>query len=148
MSAINTNISALAAQKSLRTTGLNLSTSMERLSTGVRINSAKDDAAGLAISTRMTANIRGISAAIRNANDGISLTQTAEGSLTSIGDNLQRIRELAVQSANSGNNSSDRAALNSESSQLIAEIDRIANNSTFNGEESQRNHESTDTFES
>jgi flagellin len=133
MTAINTNINAIAAQNSLRVSGLNQSTAMERLSTGIRINSAKDDAAGLAISTRMTANIRGISAAIRNANDGISLTQTAEGSLTSIGDNLQRIRELAVQSANSGNNPSDRAALNSEASQLIAEIDRIANNSTFNG---------------
>jgi len=106
---------------------------MERLSTGIRINSAKDDAAGLAISTRMTANIRGIAAAIRNANDGISLTQTAEGSLSAIGDNLQRIRELAVQSSNTGNNASDRAALNAESTQLIAEIDRVANNSAFNG---------------
>jgi len=133
MSVINTNISAIAAQNSLRVTGLNQSTAMERLSSGIRINSAKDDAAGLAISTRMTANIRGISAAIRNANDGISLTQTAEGSLISIGDNLQRIRELAVQSANSGNNASDRAALNNEASQLISEIDRIANNTTFNG---------------
>ena len=130
---INTNISALAAQGSLRKTGLNLATSMERLSTGIRINNAKDDAAGLAISTRMTANIRGISAAIRNANDGISLTQTAEGSLSAIGDNLQRIRELAVQSSNSGNNSSDRAALNAESTQLIAEINRVADNSAFNG---------------
>jgi flagellin len=106
---------------------------MERLSSGIRINSAKDDAAGLAISTRMTANIRGLSAAIRNANDGISLTQTAEGSLSSIGDNLQRIRELAVQSANTGNNESDRAALNTEARQLVSEIDRIANNSQFNG---------------
>ena len=131
--AINTNISALAAQSSLRKTGLAQASAMERLSTGVRINSARDDAAGLAISTRMTANIRGIAAAIRNANDGISLTQTAEGSLTAIGDNLQRIRELAVQSANTGNNTSDRAALNAESSQLIAEIDRVANNSAFNG---------------
>ena len=133
MSAINTNISALAAQKSLRTTGLNLSTSMERLSTGVRINSAKDDAAGLAISTRMTANIRGLAAATRNANDGISLTQTAEGSFVAIGDNLQRIRELAVQASNTGNNASDRAALNAEATQLVAEIDRVANNSAFNG---------------
>jgi flagellin len=106
---------------------------MERLSSGIRINSAKDDAAGLAISTRMTANIRGLSAAIRNANDGISLTQTAEGSLASIGDNLQRIRELAVQSANTGNNDSDRGALNTEARQLVSEIDRIANNSQFNG---------------
>ena len=130
---INTNISALAAQSSLRKTGLSQATAMERLSTGVRINNAKDDAAGLAISTRMTANIRGISAAIRNANDGISLTQTAEGSLNAIGDNLQRIRELAVQSANTGNNSSDRAAMNAEATQLIAEIDRVSSNSTFNG---------------
>jgi flagellin len=133
MSVINTNISSMQAQNSVRTQGLNLSTAMERLSSGVRINSAKDDAAGLAISTRMTASIRGISAAIRNANDGISLTQTAEGSLGQIGDNLQRIRELAVQSANTGNNSSDRAAMNNEASQLIAEIDRIASNTTYNG---------------
>jgi flagellin len=133
MTVINTNLSAIAAQSSLRISGLAQTNAMERLSTGVRINSAKDDAAGLAISTRMTANIRGISAAIRNANDGISLTQTAEGSLVSIGDNLQRIRELAVQSANSSNNPSDLAALNSEAAQLISEIDRIANNSTFNG---------------
>jgi flagellin len=130
---INTNISAMAAQNSLRKTALTQDTAMERLSTGIRINNAKDDAAGLAISTRMTANIRGISAAIRNANDGISLTQTAEGSLTAIGDNLQRIRELAVQSANTGNNASDRGALNAEATQLIAEIDRVASNSAFNG---------------
>jgi flagellin len=130
---INTNISAIAAQSSLRRTGLDQATSMERLSTGVRINTAKDDAAGLAISTRMSANIRGISAAIRNANDGISLTQTAEGSLSVIGDNLQRIRELAVQSSNTGNSASDRSALNSESNQLISEITRVADNSAFNG---------------
>ena len=133
MTIINTNISAVAAQNSLRTSGLNQTSAMERLSSGVRINSAKDDAAGLAISTRMTANIRGLAAAIRNANDGISLTQTAEGSLISIGDNLQRIRELAVQSANSTNNTTDRAALNAEAAQLVSEIDRIANNATFNG---------------
>jgi len=133
MTVINTNISAVAAQNSLRTSGLNQTTAMERLSSGVRINSAKDDAAGLAISTRMTANIRGLAAAIRNANDGISLTQTAEGSLASIGDNLQRIRELAVQSANSTNNATDRAALHAEASQLVSEIDRIAANATFNG---------------
>jgi len=133
MTILNTNISAIAAQNSLRTTSLNSTSAMERLSSGIRINSAKDDAAGLAISTRMTANIRGLTAAIRNANDGISLTQTAEGSLSSIGDNLQRIRELAVQSANTGNNDSDRAALNTEARQLISEIDRIANNSQFNG---------------
>jgi flagellin len=106
---------------------------MERLSSGIRINSAKDDAAGLAISTRMTASIRGISAAIRNANDGISLTQTAEGSLGQISDSLQRVRELAVQSSNTGNNASDRAAMNNEAKQLIAEIDRVASNTTYNG---------------
>jgi flagellin len=133
MTVINTNLSAIAAQNSLRTSALNQTTAMERLSSGVRINSAKDDAAGLAISTRMTSNIRGLSAAIRNANDGISLTQTAEGGLSSIGDNLQRIRELAVQSANTGNNDTDRGALNTEARQLISEIDRIANNITFNG---------------
>jgi flagellin len=133
MSVINTNISSMQAQSSVRTSGLNLSTAMERLSSGIRINSAKDDAAGLAISTRMTASIRGISAAIRNANDGISLTQTAEGSLNQISDNLQRIRELAVQAANTGNNASDRAAMNNEATQLIAEIDRVASNTTYNG---------------
>jgi flagellin len=133
MTVINTNLSAIAAQNSLRTSSLNQTTAMERLSSGVRINSAKDDAAGLAISTRMTSNIRGLSAAIRNANDGISLTQTAEGGLSSIGDNLQRIRELAVQSANTGNNDTDRGALNTEARQLVSEIDRIANNITFNG---------------
>jgi len=106
---------------------------MERLSTGIRINSAKDDAAGLAISTRMTANIRGMAAAIRNSNDGISLTQTAEGSLTAIQNNLQRIRELAVQSANSGNSQSDRNSMNLEAQQMITEIDRVATNSAFNG---------------
>ena len=132
MSVINTNISSMQAQNSVRTQGLNLSTAMERLSSGIRINSAKDDAAGLAISTRMTANIRGVAAAVRNANDGISLTQTAEGSLAQIGNSLQRIRELAVQSANTGNNASDRSAMNNETSQLIAEIDRVASNSTFN----------------
>jgi len=132
MTILNTNISAIAAQNSLRTNNLNSTSAMERLSSGIRINSAKDDAAGLAISTRMTANIRGLGAAIRNANDGISLTQTAEGSLASIGDNLQRIRELAVQSANTGNSVSDRAALNTEARQLVSEIDRIANNSQFN----------------
>jgi len=130
---INTNISAMAAQNSLRRTSLSQDTAMERLSTGIRINNAKDDAAGLAISTRMTANIRGISGAIRNANDGISLTQTAEGSLVAIGDNLQRIRELAVQSANAGNSASDRAALNAEAKQLVSEIDRVASNTAFNG---------------
>ena len=133
MSVINTNISALSAQSSLRRSAIDSSTSMERLSTGIRINSAKDDAAGLAISTRMTANIRGMAAAIRNSNDGISLTQTAEGSLSAIQNNLQRIRELAVQSANSGNSQSDRTSMNLEAQQMITEIDRVAANAAFNG---------------
>jgi len=133
MSVINTNVSALSAQASLRRSAVDSSTSMERLSTGIRINSAKDDAAGLAISTRMTANIRGMAAAIRNSNDGISLTQTAEGSLSAIQNNLQRIRELAVQSANSGNSQSDRNSMNLEAQQMITEIDRVAANSAFNG---------------
>jgi flagellin len=132
-SSINTNISALNAQGSLRKIGLEMNASMQRLSTGVRINSAKDDAAGLAISTRMTANIRGMAAAVRNSNDGISLTQTAEGALASIQDNLQRIRELAVQSSNSGNSASDRSSINLEAQQLISEIDRVATNAAFNG---------------
>ena len=130
---INTNISALNAQGSLRKIGLEQNAAMQRLSTGIRINSAKDDAAGLAISTRMTANIRGMAAAVRNSNDGISLTQTAEGNLASIQDNLQRIRELAVQSSNSGNSASDRTSLNLEAQQLISEIDRVATNAAFNG---------------
>ena len=132
MLSINTNVSSIQAQNSLRINSLQQTKSMERLSSGVRINTAKDDAAGLAIATRMTANIRGVTAAVRNANDGISLTQTAEGALSQIGDSLQRIRELAVQSSNSGNNASDRAAMNNEASQLIAEIDRVASNSSFN----------------
>ena len=132
MPVINTNISSIQAQNSLRMNSLSQATSMDRLSSGVRINTAKDDAAGLAIATRMTANIRGVTAAVRNANDGISLTQTAEGALSQIGDSLQRIRELAVQSANSGNNASDRAAINNEASQLISEIDRVASNASFN----------------
>ena len=130
---INTNISALNAQGSLRKIGLEQNAAMQRLSTGIRINSAKDDAAGLAISTRMTANIRGMAAAVRNSNDGISLTQTAEGNLASIQDNLQRIRELAVQSSNSGNSASDRTSMNLEAQQLISEIDRVATNAAFNG---------------
>ena len=128
MSVVNTNVKSLTAQASLSNVNKSMSTAMERLSTGSRINSAKDDAAGLAISLRMTSDIRGFAVAIRNANDGISLTQTAEGSMTVIGDNLQRIRELAVQSSNTGNSASDRAALNSEASQLISEIDRVATN--------------------
>ena len=132
MGVINSNISALRAQASLSANQVNLSKAMERLSTGVRINSAKDDAAGLAISNRMTTDIRGYAVAMRNANDGISLTQVAEGHLAQITDNLQRIRELAVQSANASNSTADRQVMNLEATQLVAEIDRIANNSQFN----------------
>jgi len=130
---INTNISSLNAQNNLARTQSDLATSLQRLSTGLRINSAKDDAAGLAISERMTTQIRGLNQAARNANDGISLAQVAEGSLGSIGDSLQRIRELAVQSANATNSASDRAALNVEAQQLKDEIDRIASQTDFNG---------------
>jgi len=130
---INTNISSLNAQRSLNTSQASLAQSLQRLSSGLRINSAKDDAAGLAISERFTAQIRGLNQATRNANDGISLAQTAEGALGTIGANLQRIRELAVQSRNATNSSTDRAALNTEAQQLKAEIDRVASTTSFNG---------------
>ncbi|MFC0135015.1 flagellin [Massilia eurypsychrophila] len=130
---INTNISSLNSQRNLNSSQTALTTSLQRLSSGLRINSAKDDAAGLAISERMTSQIRGNDQAARNANDGISLAQTAEGDLTQIGTNLQRIRELAVQAANGSNSASDRASLNNEASSLIAEIDRVASSSSFNG---------------
>ncbi|MDO8651595.1 MAG: flagellin [Undibacterium sp.] len=132
-SVVNTNISSLNAQRNLTTSQTALATSMQRLSSGLRINSAKDDAAGLAISERFTSQIRGSNQATRNANDGISLAQTAEGDLAQIGNNLQRIRELAVQSANATNSSSDRAALDGEVQALASEIDRVAQNSSFNG---------------
>jgi flagellin len=130
---INTNISSLTAQRSSGKIQEQLATSMARLSSGLRINSAKDDAAGLAISERFTTQIRGLNQAARNANDGISLAQTAEGALGSIGDSLQRMRELAVQSANATNSASDRAALQQEVAQLKAEVDRVAAQTQFNG---------------
>ena len=133
MQVINTNTLSLNAQRNLNTSQSSLSTAMQRLSSGLRINSAKDDAAGLAISQRMTSQINGLDQAGRNANDGISLAQTAEGSLGTIGDNLQRIRELAVQSANATNSSSDRAAIQTEVTQLLSEVDRVANQTSFNG---------------
>jgi len=135
MSVINTNIKALAAQDSSRMAENKLSTATQRLSTGLRINSAKDDAAGLAISTRMTAQVRGFGMAIRNANDGISMLQTVEGSLTEVTNMLQRMRELAVQSVNGTNSDTDRAALNTEYSQLSTEITRISDKTTWNGME-------------
>lgn len=130
---INTNVASLNAQRNLnRSQGL-LNQSLERLSTGLRINSAKDDAAGLAISERFTTQIRGLNQAVRNASDGISLAQTAESALAELTNNLQRIRELAVQSANASNSQSDRDALNAEVQQRIAEVDRISKQTNFNG---------------
>jgi flagellin len=130
---INTNISSLNAQRNLTMSQSSLATSLQRLSSGLRINSAKDDAAGLAISQRMTSQINGLNRAAQNANDGISLAQTAEGALGQVGDSLQRIRELAVQSANATNSSSDRAALQQEVAQLVSEISRIGDTTAFNG---------------
>ena len=130
---INTNVFSLNAQRNLKASQGTLQTAMQRLSSGLRINSAKDDAAGLAISERMTAQIRGLNQAVRNANDGISLAQTAEGALGEVANNLQRIRELAIQASNSTNSASDRAALQAEVSQRIAEITRIGEQTQFNG---------------
>ena len=130
---INTNIASLSTQRALNSSQSALQTSLQRLSTGLRINSAKDDAAGLAISERFTAQIRGLNQAVRNANDGISLSQTAEGALQEISNNLQRIRELAVQAANATNSDGDRAALQAEVDQRIAEITRVGNQTQFNG---------------
>jgi len=130
---INTNVSALNAQRNLGKSQNDLARSMERLSSGLRINSAKDDAAGLAISDRMTSQIRGMNQATRNANDGISLAQTAEGAMQESTNILQRIRELAVQSANATNSAADRGALQAEVNQLKAEMNRIAQSTTFNG---------------
>lgn len=132
-SVINTNMASLNAQRNLSTSQTSLNMSLQRLSSGLRINSAKDDAAGMAISDRMTTQIRGLNQAVRNANDGISLAQTAEGALNSVADNLQRIRELAVQSANASNSATDRIALNSEATQLINEIQRVSTSTSFNG---------------
>ncbi len=130
---INTNLNSLNAQRSLNSSQMSLATSMHRLSSGLRVNSAKDDAAGLAIAERMNAQVRGMNAAVRNANDGISLAQTAEGSLGKVADALQRMRELAVQSANATNSSSDKDSLDKEFGELAKEIQRILNATTFNG---------------
>lgn len=132
-SVINSNIASLTAQRNLTSSQSSLNTSLERLSSGLRINSAKDDAAGLAISERMSTQIRGLNQANRNANDGISLTQTAEGALSEIGNNLQRIRELSVQASNATNTASDRAALQAEVTQLTSEIQRVSSQTQFNG---------------
>jgi len=130
---VNTNVTSLNAQRNLSGTQSSLSVSMQRLSSGLRVNSAKDDAAGLAISERMSAQVRGMNVAIRNANDGISLAQTAEGALGKVGDSLQRMRELAVQARNGTNGDSDKDSLNKEFQQLSAEITRVLGGTTFNG---------------
>jgi flagellin len=130
---INTNLQSLNAQRNLNTSQSSLATSIQRLSSGLRVNSAKDDAAGLAIANRMDAQVRGMNVAIRNANDGISLAQTAEGALGKVTDMLQRMRELAVQSNNATNSSSDRVSLNQEFQQLSSEISRTLAGTTFNG---------------
>jgi len=130
---INTNVASLNAQRNLTSSQSSLNTALQRLSSGLRVNSAKDDAAGLAIATRMTAQSRGMAVAIRNANDAISLAQTAEGALSTIKDHLLRMRDLAVQAANATNTTGDQAQLQSEFSQLQSEISRIYQQTTFNG---------------
>ena len=130
---INTNIASLDAQRNVSMSQSSLATSMQRLSSGLRINSAKDDAAGLAIAERMNSQVRGMNVAVRNANDGISLSQTADGALSQVGDSLQRMRELAVQARNSTNSSSDKDSLNKEFSQLQSEITRVLGGTAFNG---------------
>ena len=130
---INTNVVSLNAQRNLSTSQMSLATSMQRLSSGLRINSAKDDAAGLAIAARMDSQIRGTNVAIRNANDGISMAQTAEGALSTVTDALQRMRELAVQAQNGSNGTSDRANMDTEYQQLSSEITRISAQTKFNG---------------
>jgi flagellin len=132
-STINTNVPSLTSQRALATSSLSLSTSMQRLSTGLRVNSSKDDAAGLAIAARMTSQVRGMNVASRNANDAISLAQTAEGALGKIGESLHRMRELAVQSANATNGTSDRANLDQEYQALSAEVTRVIAGTKFNG---------------
>jgi flagellin len=130
---INTNVISMNAQRSTSASQMSLSTAMQRLSSGLRVNSAKDDAAGLAIAERMNAQVRGMNVAIRNANDGISLAQTAEGALGRMGDALQRMRELAIQSRNATNSDSDKDSLNKEFSQLQAEVQRLVGGTSFNG---------------
>ena len=133
MTVINTNVQSLIAQQSLTVNNRGLSKAMEQLSTGKRINSAADDAAGLAISNKMTAQVRGLNQAVRNANDAISMVQTAEGALNEVTNMLQRMRELAVQSVNGTNSTSDRTSLQSEYDALEAEITRISDKTTWNG---------------
>ncbi len=130
---INSNITSLNAQRNLNNTSNSLNNAMKRLSSGLRINSAKDDAAGMSIANRMSSQVRGLNQAARNANDGISMAQVAEGAMQEVSNNLQRIRELAVQAASDSNSATDRAALNDEVTQLVAEINRVAETTSFNG---------------
>jgi len=131
---INTNLNSLNAQRNLGTSQSSLAMSMQRLSSGLRVNSAKDDAAGLAIAERMTAQVRGMSTSIRNANDGISMAQTAEGALGKVSDSLQRMRELSVQAANATNSDSDKNSLDKEFGELAKEIQRVLGGTSFNGQ--------------
>ncbi len=144
---VNTNLFSLNAQRSLSKSQSSLAMSMQRLSSGLRINSAADDAAGLAISERMNAQVKGMNVAIRNANDGISLSQTADGALASVSDSLQRMRELAVQSRNSTNSDSDKESLNLEYQQLSSEIGRVLGGTTFNGKQILGSDAGTLTFQ-
>jgi flagellin len=144
---INTNLASLNAQRNLNSSQTALATAMQRLSSGMRVNSAKDDAAGLAIAERMNAQVRGMNVAIRNANDGISLAQTAEGALSKVGDALQRMRELAVQARNSTNSSSDKDSLNKEFGELQSEISRVLGGTSFNGKKILGDDGTTLTFQ-
>jgi flagellin len=146
-SIINTNIASLNAQRNTASTQISLSTSMQRLSSGLRVNSAKDDAAGLAIAERMQAQVRGMNVAVRNANDGISLAQTAEGALGKVSDSLQRMRELAVQARNATNTTEDRASLDKEFGELSKEIQRVLGGTTFNGKAILASEAGTQTFQ-
>ena len=144
---INTTVASLDAQRNVAMSQSSLATSMQRLSSGLRINSAKDDAAGLAIAERMNSQVCGMNVAVRNANDGISLSQTADGALSSVGDSLQRMRELAVQARNSTNSSSDKDSLNKEFSQLQSEITRVLGGTAFNGKKILGSDATTLTFQ-
>ena len=144
---VNTNLTSLNAQRNLATSQSSLATSMQRLSSGLRVNSAKDDAAGLAISERMSAQVKGMNVAIRNANDGISLVQTAEGAMAKVGDSLQRMRELAVQARNATNSSSDKDSLDKEFGELAKEIQRVIGGTTFNGKNIIGSNAGTLTFQ-
>jgi flagellin len=146
-SVINTNLLSLNAQRNVSSSQASLATSLQRLSSGLRVNSAKDDAAGLAISERLNAQVRGSNVAIRNANDGISLSQTAEGALGKVGDALQRMRELAVQSRNATNSDSDKDSLDKEFGELAKEIQRVLGGTTFNGKAVLASDSGTQTFQ-